>query len=496
MHFRPQAVNANRHTERGLSMLDGAMVEDGYVAPMTAAADGEVIDGSARLVRAAERFDGEALVIEHDGTRPIVMRRTDIPNAETEAAKRIAVRANRIAEVDLAWDPAVLASLPPAITGALWSPEELSALTLPPEPTAVDAEPQIDRAAELQKQWGTKRGQLWKLGAHRLCCGDSTQAEDVARLMGGATINIAFTSPPYAEQRTYDPASGFKPIPPNEYVEWFAAVAANVARHLAADGSWFVNIKPSCDGLDTHLYVHDLVAHHVRQWGWHFATEFCWERNGVPKSVTQRFKNQFEPIFQFARGRWKMRPDNVRHASPNVPRAGGAGVGNTTWKDLQGGTGSQSVSGSFGGAKRRRHGTSVRMADMQGRNVAPGEFIGEGLAYPGNRLPPMAASHDAVGHTAAFPVGLPLFFIGAFTDDGDAVYDPFLGSCSTILAAQQAHRIGYGMELSPLLSAVCLQRFLDATGIRPELIAGASAAATKKKRKAVEAPTAVAEASA
>lgn len=43
--FRPQVANANLHTERGLRMLDDAMSEDGYVAPATAAADGEMIDG-------------------------------------------------------------------------------------------------------------------------------------------------------------------------------------------------------------------------------------------------------------------------------------------------------------------------------------------------------------------------------------------------------------------------------------------------------------------
>lgn len=110
--FRPQRRNANRHTQRGLGMLDKAMSEDGYVAPITVAADGETIDGSARLERAAERFAGvEPLVVEHDGTRPVVMIRTDIPSADEPIAKRIALRANRIAEVDLEWDEVLLEEL-------------------------------------------------------------------------------------------------------------------------------------------------------------------------------------------------------------------------------------------------------------------------------------------------------------------------------------------------------------------------------------------------
>ena len=53
--FRPQSANANKHTERGLRMLDDAMSEDGYVAPMTAVADSEIIDCSARLERAFDK---------------------------------------------------------------------------------------------------------------------------------------------------------------------------------------------------------------------------------------------------------------------------------------------------------------------------------------------------------------------------------------------------------------------------------------------------------
>jgi hypothetical protein len=296
-------------------------------------------------------------------------------------------------------------------------------------------------------------------GGHRVLCGDSRSPADVDRLVDGAEINLAFTSPPYAEQREYDATTTFRPVPPDAYVEWFKPVAGNVASHIAADGSWFVNIKPSVDGLDTSLYVMDLVIAHVRHWGWHCATEFCWERSGVPKGVTQRFKNQFEPIYQFARGRWKMRPDAVRHESENAPRAGGPGVGNTSGATEQGGNVEI-----FGAAKRRHHGTPARMADKQGSSAAPGEYIGPGLAYPGNRLPTFTASHDATGHAAAFPVGLPEFFCNAFTDPNDTVFDPFCGSGSTIIAAERTGRRGMGCEISPGYVDVIIQRWQQQSG--------------------------------
>lgn len=290
----------------------------------------------------------------------------------------------------------------------------------------------------------TKRGELWRVGRHSVFCGDARSEHDVDRLLGVQGVNLAFTSPPYAEQRDYDAGSGFEPIPAEKYVEWFKPVADLVAYRLTDDGSWFVNLKPTSHGLDTDLYVFELVLAHVRKWGWHFATEFCWERIGIPGEVTRRFKNQFEPIYQFTRGEWKIRPDAVRHASRNVPPAYGSTNANSDRAFLRLTKGGTQTPNAQGGTE-------------------------EGLAYPGNRLPTFAGTHEALGHSAPFPVGLPAFFVRAFTDPDDVVYDPFLGSGSTLVAAHQTDRVGYGMELSPRYCDVALARLQRVTEELPVL---------------------------
>ena len=319
-----------------------------------------------------------------------------------------------------------------------WDAEELDdwGLDVPLEEEPTEGLTDPDDVPEVPEEPTTKPGDLWILGDHRLLCGDSTKAEDVERLMDGEKVNLAFTSPPYAEQREYDEESGFKPIPPDRYVEWFKSIQENVYLYLELDGSWFVNIKPASRGLTTELYVLELVLAHVKNWGWNFATEYCWERAGIPQEPQRRFKNQFEPIYQFTKGEWKFRPVAVQIESKSAFKYGG---------------------------KAKRKDASNQGVDMNWNHAAPG------MAYPGNRLPTFSSSHEALGHGAAFPVGLPEWFIKAYTDKADIVYDPFAGSGSTLLASEQTGRKAVCIEISPKYCDVIVKRWEDFTGKKAEL---------------------------
>ena len=200
MAIRPQRKNANRHTQRGMGLLESSIEKDGWIGAITTAADGETFDGSARVeVTARMAMLDDPIVIDSDGTRPIVVRRVDIPNADDPRAKRLGIAANRVGQVNLEWEPDVLAALAEEMDlGGLFRPDELAEYAQPtlPEPGAGGDE--FDTTPD-DGPTRAQLGDLWIIGGkHRLLVGDCTDAANVARLMGGERADCVFTSPPYA----------------------------------------------------------------------------------------------------------------------------------------------------------------------------------------------------------------------------------------------------------------------------------------------------------
>jgi hypothetical protein len=108
----PQRKNANRHNPRGMQALENSIATDGWIGAITVAADGETFDGSARVEKTAENgMLDAAIVIDIDGSKPVVLRRVDIPTATDPRAIRLGVASNRVASLNLEWEPDVLAGI-------------------------------------------------------------------------------------------------------------------------------------------------------------------------------------------------------------------------------------------------------------------------------------------------------------------------------------------------------------------------------------------------
>jgi DNA modification methylase len=385
----------------------------------------------------AQQSSGRIIAGEHrwqaaqaEGLTKVPVVLIDCDDAE---AVKIMLADNRTSDA-ATYDGSVLASILSDLDGDLigtgYNDDDLATILEKIEHDNSDEKPDhADTPIQTSAPEHTKPGDVFMVGDSMVVCGDCRDGDFIDKVLDGRTINLAITSPPYADRRKYDETTAFKPIPPNKFVEWFAPVADNVKRNMADDGSWFVNIKAGSAGLSMERYVLDLVFAHIDQWGWNLATEFCWERVGVPGKFVRRFKNGFEPVYQFTQidQEWKFNPEAVRTRSTHVPQPDGSGG----WDAL---------------------------ANLN---------TSEGWALPSTRLPTFSGSHESVGHSAAYPVGLPEFFIKAYTDPDDIVYDPFGGSGSTLLAAHRNNRAAVTIEISPTYCDMALLRIQKSTGVVP-----------------------------
>jgi DNA modification methylase len=389
----------------------------------------------------------------------------------TPDEQRALVIADNKLALNAGWDEAILREELKAIEDSGWSDmavlgfsdDEIRALMedVGGAKEASDGPAVADTTPDVPVNPVTRPGDVWSIGRHRLICGDCRDQDVVRRLLAGRRINVAITSPPYASQREYDPTSGFKPIPVDEYAQWYKAVAANIEAFLAPDGSYFLNIKAHADGGQRSLYVMDLVIEHVRKWGWMFVDDLLWRKtdNGVPGGWPNRFKNAHEPVFHFTR-----QPEIKFNAlacgtesdwcfdySPDNPKsASGSGLLGT---GPRGAYASQPPKGGHAWGQMRK-----KMTD--GKH--------EGIARPSNVIECTTESTQG-SHSAPFPRPLVEFFVKSFSDAGDVVLDPFMGSGTTMAAAHVLDRDGFGCEISASYCDVIVGRIGALANVAPVL---------------------------
>lgn len=431
-HANP--LNWRGHPESQRNATEESLDTLGYVGSVKKSINsGVVLDGHLRIEIALAKDPSIQLPVDYyDLTPDEELLALQILDATTEMAEPIADKLATLLERTKG-----MTADKPGLSAML---EQLKARAgvngngqaLPPEQGLTD------KAEQLQQKWQVRPDDIWQIDRHFFICGDCREVDTWARLLSAAgvdKVNGVFTSPPYAEQRK----AQYGGVPTAEYVEWWEAVQNNVKANLAGDGSFFVNIKPHCEDGQRVLYVFDLVLAMVRAWGWRFAEEFCWRRVSLPGQWPNRFKNNFEPVYQFAINDWKFIPANA--IQPFLSDKNKLSVtGNHLHVDFVANGG---------------HPGGVRSKELDGAlpsNVIDTSFDGE------------------IGHAAAFPVALPTFFINAYSDPSDIWLDPFLGSGTTIAAAHNENRTGLGIEKLPKYGAVILERLMTLTGKQPQRI--------------------------
>lgn len=180
------SYNPRSITDPNLKRLTDSLTQFGVVDPIIARRDGLVIGGHQRL-KAAQAL----------GLTEVPVIYVDLDDTQ---AKALNVALNTPA-LQGEWDNEKLAELltelqaQEALTWTGFEDKDLETLLARiQQPTDGLTDPD---AIPEQVEPITQPGDLWLLGKHRLLCGDSTKAEDVAKLLDGAILGAMLTDPPY-----------------------------------------------------------------------------------------------------------------------------------------------------------------------------------------------------------------------------------------------------------------------------------------------------------
>lgn len=378
----PYARNSRTHSDEQVAQIMASIREFGFCNPVLIDGDNGIIAGHGRVM-AASRMKLESV--------PCV-RLSHL----SESQKRAYVIADNRIALNASWDDEMLSlELQELHTdefdvGKLgFDVDELAKLLELDETdtTEADAEPQLDKAEELAKTWGTQLGQLWQCGQHRVLCGDCEKEESYATLLDGEKADLVFTDPYGMSYKSN------------------MRTASRKFDELANDDKILTEWIP-------------IAERHSRGW------VFVW--------TTWKVLEQWVPV---------LRPFG-RMTNLVVWHKPGGGIGDLT----------------------HTFSTDHELAMVFNRGAELcGKRIGSVWTFSKD-------ASSAYQHPTQKPTELAREAIEKTTRDGAKVLDVFLGSGTTLIAAEQLGRTCYGMEISPAYVAVILQRFQDATGKTPVLV--------------------------
>jgi site-specific DNA-methyltransferase (adenine-specific) len=244
--------------------------------------------------------------------------------------------------------------------------------------------------------------------------------KEVLTQLPNNSVDLIFTSPPYADQRK----NTYGGIHPDKYVEWFLPITIELLRVLKPTGTFLLNIKEKVVHGERSIYVLELIIE-MRKQGWLWTEEFIWhKKNCYPGKWPNRFRDAWERLLQFNKQKnFAMYQEEVM-----VPMG--------DWKEER--------LKKLGENDKMRNNSKV--GSGFGKNIS--NWLNRKMAYPTNVLH-LATECSNKSHSAAFPKELPEWFIKLFTQPGDWVLDPFMGSGTTNKVAQKLLRNSIGIEIVP-----------------------------------------------
>ena len=397
----PDGENFNRHTEFGQKLLEDSLRKFGAGRSILVDKDGNIIAGNSTTETAAAIGMEDVIVVPTDGKKLVVVQRTDL-SLDSPEGRELALADNMTALKGIDLD---LAKVQETLGDDLAKAWGMDIPEVQKQAQEDDFDP--DKPVETV----CKKGDIWKLGNHRLMCGDSTDAASVALLMDGEKADFVFTDPPYgvsigsknAMLNTVQPSGRCCENIENdtksskELYDILVKAFTNLRENCKDDACYYVT-SPQGGELGMMMMMMMMM---MMDAGLQVRHMLIWEKNSPTFSVGRLdYDYQHEPIFYT----WTKSHHCYREGEHR----------STIWKY-----------------------DKPRKCDL---------------------------------HPTMKPVALVANAMKDSTKEGDIAADFFGGSGTTLIAAEQLNRKCYMMELDPHYCDVIIARWEKLTGNKAERI--------------------------
>lgn len=403
--IKPYPKNAKKHTQGQIKQIAKSIKEFGFNQPLVLDKDNTLIVGHGRYLGALELGLKKVPAIK-------------LANLTDEQVKAYRLADNKLNESQ--WDQGLvieelkelnLKGFDISLTGFD------ADLILPVEEDGFDAEREYAKIGEAK----TKLGDMYQLGSHRLLCGDSTKPEDVKRVMDGELADMIFTDPPYNVNYNYavkyqkihkarkkmflDGGKIFNDNKSNADFEVFLLkVLKNCYDFSKKEMAIYV-----CHATKTQEQFFDAF----KKAGFHFSQTIIWLKERIILALGQDYHRIYEPIM-------------------------------------------------FGWKKGEKH--------WKNKNITTEKEVWDldKMSFE-ERLDVWYLARDKSSeyeHPTQKPVRLPERAIKKNCPQGGALLEPFGGSGSTLLAAEQMKRRCFTIELDPKYTDIIIGRWERYTGLK------------------------------